>query len=270
MPSIQVVLFDLGGTLLHYEQPPENTFNALNERSMRAFLSAAAASGAKIPDPNVAVRAVGRMAAAMEAKAARAQHANSAENVIREGLEAVDIKLSSKAWNAGLAAYYEVISGIVTPVSGDTREVLAKLIGQGRSLGLVSNTLWAPEIHDADLARFGLLEYLPVRIYSSVAGIVKPHPGIYRQALDRLDVAPAEAVFVGDKLGVDVAGPQKIGMRAVLLVSPYRVEENAEIQPDARIQSLAELPDLLVAWDCAIESQLPISGAVSDECNPTA
>ncbi len=42
MPIIQVVLFDLGGTLLHYEQPPENTFDAMNGRALRAFLQVAA------------------------------------------------------------------------------------------------------------------------------------------------------------------------------------------------------------------------------------
>jgi len=29
MPAIQVVLFDLGGTLLHYERPPEFTLEQL-------------------------------------------------------------------------------------------------------------------------------------------------------------------------------------------------------------------------------------------------
>ena len=146
--------------------------------------------------------------------------------------------------------------------------MLAQLVEQNRSLGLVSNTLWSPDVHDADLARFGLLEYLPVRVYSSVVGVVKPHPAIYREALDRLDVAPAEAVFVGDKLSVDVAGPQKIGMRAILVASPYRTEEDPEIQPDARISSLSELPALLVAWDCAIESRLPVaSSGESEDCS---
>ena len=86
-------------------------------------------------------------------------------------------------------------------------------------------------MHDVDLSRFGLLEYLPVRVYSCVVGVVKPHPNIYRQALDKLDVVPAEAVFVGDKLAVDIAGPQKIGMRAVLVASPYRIEEDPQIAP---------------------------------------
>ncbi|HEX9116659.1 MAG TPA: HAD family hydrolase [Anaerolineae bacterium] len=269
MPAIQVVLFDLGGTLLHYEQPPEHTFDAINEAAMRAFLVAAARAGAKIADPALAVRAVARMAAAADAKAARALHANNAESVIREGLEAVEIHLTAKAWNAGITAYYAAVSAVVTPVAGDAKAVLADLVGQGRSLGMVSNTLWSPEFHDADLQRFGLLEYLPVRVYSSAAGIVKPHPAIYRQALDRLDVAPAEAVFVGDKLAVDVAGPQKIGMRAILVVSPFRPEESDEIQPDARIQSLAELPALLSAWDCAIESQLPVgTPEITGDCPP--
>ena len=71
MPATQVVLFDLGGTLLHYEQPPENSFEAINGRAIRAFLVAAAKGGGKIPDPELAGRAVARMAAALEAKATR-------------------------------------------------------------------------------------------------------------------------------------------------------------------------------------------------------
>ena len=157
------------------------------------------------------------------------------------------------AWDAGLAAYYSAVSAVAKPVEGDPQAVLLELTEQGRGLGLVSNTSWSPAMHDADLARFGMLDYLPVRVYSSVFGMVKPHPTIYRQALDRLDVAPAEAVFVGDKLAVDIAGPQKIGMRAVLIASPFRVEEDPEIVPDARIQTIDDLADVLEAWDRVLE-----------------
>lgn len=257
MPAIQVVLFDLGGTLLHYEQPPEYSFEAINTLSLRAFLAAAAEAGAKVADPAVAIRAVGRMAAAMEARATRTFHASSAETIIREGLEAVGIRIAGKAWEAGLAAYYATVSAVVKPVEGEPAAVLARLAEQGRGLGLVSNTFWSPAMHDADLARFGLLEYLPVRVYSCAFGMTKPHPSIYRQALDLLDVAPPEAVFVGDKLNVDVAGPQKIGMRAVLVASPFRDENDPEIKPDARIQTIAGLPALLEAWDQALEIHLP-------------
>jgi HAD superfamily hydrolase (TIGR01509 family) len=257
MPPIQVVLFDLGGTLLHYDQPPEFSMDALNAAALRAFLASAIKAGGKVPDPELAVRAVGRMGAALEAKATRTHYANTAENIIQEGLQAVKVRLPDAAWDAGLAAYYSAVSAVVKPVEGDPQAVLSKLTEQGRGLGLVSNTFWAPAMHDADLMRFGMLDHLPVRVYSSAFGMVKPHPTIYRQALDRLDVAPAEAVFVGDKLAVDIAGPQKIGMRAVLIASPFRVEENPEIIPDARIQTIDELPGVLETWDRVLEMPVP-------------
>lgn len=255
MPIIQAVLFDLGGTLLHYEQPPENTFDAMNGRALRAFLKVAVQGGTRVADPDLAVRAVARMNAALEAKAKRTHYSNQAETVVREGLEAVGVRIPEKVFDDAMRAYYEVISDVAAPTEGDALDVLRRLADQGRQMGVVSNTLWAPEIHDADLDRFGLLEYLPVRVYSSRAGYVKPDERVFRQALDRFDVAPAEAVFVGDKLDVDIAGPQKIGMRAILLASPYRTETSDEITPDARIASLDELPDLLDAWDKAIETR---------------
>jgi putative hydrolase of the HAD superfamily len=258
MPAIQVVLFDLGGTLLHYDQPPERSFERVNAAAFLALLKAAEKEGARIPDPELAVRAVGRMAAAIEAKSRRTLYSNTAETVIGDGLEAIGVRLSPAAWDAGLAAYYATISAAVTPVSGDAPGVLAAVTDEGRTLGLVSNTLWAPALHDRDLERFGLLPFLPVRVYSSVAGFIKPHPAIYRKALDALNVAPAEAIFVGDRLDVDIAGPQKIGMRAVLVDSPYRSDEqDPEIKPDARIGTLDELPALLDEWERALEISAP-------------
>lgn len=255
MPDIQVVLFDLGGTLLHYDQPPEHSFEAINARALRAFLSVATKGGARVPDPDLAVRAVGRMAAAMEAKAKRTHYANRADVILREGLAAVEVTVPDSIWDAALAAYYEAVSAVVQPVRGDARGVLATLTAQGRALGLVSNTFWAREMHDADLTRFGLLEFLPVRVYSCEAGFVKPDPRIFRRALDQLDVAPAEAVFVGDKLDVDVAGPQKLGMRGVLVASPYHTENNPDIKPDACIASIDDLPELLAVCDRTLPSR---------------
>ena len=118
MPVLQVVLFDLGGTLLHYEQPPELTFDAINARALSAFLGVAIKAGAKVPDLELAIRAVGRMAAAVEAKARRTHYANNADLIIREGLEAVDIRVPNRAWGNALEAYYAAISDVVKPVAG--------------------------------------------------------------------------------------------------------------------------------------------------------
>ncbi len=256
MPIIQAVLFDLGGTLLHYDQPPENGFDAINARAMRAFLSVATLRGTKVSDPDLALRAVARMAAALEAKSKRTRYSNTAEIMAREGLEAIGVRLPDKVFVEAMQAYYQAVSAVVTPVAGDAVAMLRCLSEQGRQLGVVSNTLWTPEMHDADLARYELLEHLPVRVYSSRAGYVKPDERIFREALDHFDVAPAEAVFVGDRLLEDVAGPQKIGMRAVLVASPWHTEESDECIPDARIATVDELPALLEAWDRVDETQV--------------
>ena len=261
MPIIQAVLFDLGGTLLHYDQPPENGFEAINARATRAFLNVAMRRGTKVTDPDLALRAVARMAAALEAKSKRTRYSNTAETMVREGLEAIGVRVPDMVFGEAMDAYYQAVSDIVTPVAGDPIAVLQYLAEQGRQVGVVSNTLWKPEMHDADLAHYGLLEHLPVHVYSCSAGYVKPDERIFRQALDQFDVAPAEAVFVGDRLQEDVAGPQKIGMRTVLVASPWHTEESDEIIPEARIATIDDLPAVLDAWDRADETQvLPAAG----------
>jgi putative hydrolase of the HAD superfamily len=54
-------------------------------------------------------------------------------------------------------------------------------------------------------------------VASAAVGAAKPDPAIFAAALDRLGVAPADAVHVGDSLEHDVAGARASGLRAVLL-----------------------------------------------------
>ena len=46
---------------------------------------------------------------------------------------------------------------------------------------------------------------------------MKPHPSIFLAALQLVDVAPADAVMVGDSVRQDVEGALRAGMRAILL-----------------------------------------------------
>ena len=76
---------------------------------------------------------------------------------------------------------------------------------------------------------------------------MKPHPSVFEEALRQLGVAdPARAVFVGDRLHDDVFGARQVGLRAVWrrndLVPPFDVE------PDAVIDALSELADVLDRW----------------------
>jgi putative hydrolase of the HAD superfamily len=85
-------------------------------------------------------------------------------------------------------------------------------------LAIVSDTGFASgRAQDKLLAQDGLLDCFDATVYSMDVGHAKPRPEPFQRALDRLDVAPAAAVHVGDIERTDVAGALAVGMRAVRL-----------------------------------------------------
>ena len=101
-----------------------------------------------------------------------------------------------------------------TGVDPGTGPALARLRAAGIGLGVVSNS--DGRVAEA-LAAVGLAEYFAVVVDSRLAGFEKPDPRIFLPALDALQVAPAEALYVGDLYEVDVVGARRAGMAAVLL-----------------------------------------------------
>lgn len=94
---------------------------------------------------------------------------------------------------------------------------LAYLKDKGLLLGLVSNTTKTPGVTLRFLLReMGLYGYLDDLVFSDEAGVPKPHPAIFRLALDRLSARPEETVFVGDMERIDCGGARSAGMQCVL------------------------------------------------------
>jgi FMN phosphatase YigB (HAD superfamily) len=52
---------------------------------------------------------------------------------------------------------------------------------------------------------------------SSVVGVMKPDPEIFKLALGRLDIGPKDAVMVGDSPAADVQGARSASIGAVLV-----------------------------------------------------
>lgn len=67
------------------------------------------------------------------------------------------------------------------------------------------------------LDTLGLTRYLDFVIDSTEVGVEKPDPRIFRLALERAEIEPAQAVYVGDLYSVDVCGARAVGMNAILL-----------------------------------------------------
>jgi len=67
------------------------------------------------------------------------------------------------------------------------------------------------------LESLGLARHLDFVLDSGEVGVEKPDPRIFRLALERAGVTPAEAVYVGDLYSIDVLGAGGAGLGAVLL-----------------------------------------------------
>ncbi len=129
----------------------------------------------------------------------------------------------------------------------DAAPTLAALRERGLRLGLLSNTHWPRTFHERFLERDGLAGLLDARLYTSETPHLKPHPSVFRAALDAVGVAdPTAAVFVGDRPYDDVWGAQQAGMRAVLMANDHAPAW--DVTPDAVVSNLSELPPLVDRW----------------------
>ncbi|HXR35373.1 MAG TPA: HAD family hydrolase [Candidatus Binataceae bacterium] len=106
----------------------------------------------------------------------------------------------------------------------------------GFRLGVVSNALGNIE---ADAARYGLADYFDVIIDSHVVGVAKPDPRIFHIALERMRIAPGEALFAGDLYSIDMVGALAAGLRGCKLID---VMDNYSWVDHVRIRGIHELP----------------------------
>ena len=109
----------------------------------------------------------------------------------------------------------------------DALPVLEELRRLGLKLALVSNGVRDLE---AFVAHHGI--DVDAAVCSRDHGWIKPHETIFRAALERLGVEPAEAAMVGDSLEDDVEGARALGMRAFLVDRENRYPEVEERLPD--------------------------------------
>jgi putative hydrolase of the HAD superfamily len=143
--------------------------------------------------------------------------------------------------------WYEPLSRCATSEEG-LEDLLRRLGEQGIKLGLVSNTFVPAEVLDRHLEQLGLLEMLPVRVYSCRVGYRKPHPGIFAIALRQAGLEAGQAMFVGDSPRADILGANRAGMISVLK-DPAGRYDGASVKPHHRIQRLSELPDILAQYN---------------------
>jgi len=142
--------------------------------------------------------------------------ATGAREVAHWALEELGIAPTDAAFEPLHQALEEAShSGHVRAIEG-ARETLERLRDAGVGCALICDTGLTPgRVVRELLDRHGLLAPLGATIFSDEWSLPKPHPRIFRAALEALDVAPEHAVHVGDLRRTDVAGGRAAGMGTI-------------------------------------------------------
>lgn len=96
----------------------------------------------------------------------------------------------------------------------------------------------------ADLQTIGLDQHFSVSLAAHQFGCAKPDPRIFLAMLEHLKLEPAECMYIGDDLRIDVQGSQQVGMRAAWVNRQAIALEDAPyagIKPDLVVRNLQEL-----------------------------
>ncbi len=116
---------------------------------------------------------------------------------------------------------------------------LEELGDRGYSLGLITNRDNVERFYEL-LDAMELRDYFDMTLASGEVGVRKPEPGIFYEALARMDTEGPESIYIGDNYWADVVGAERAGVTPVLF-DPYH------LFPEAGCLVVEDLSNLL-AW----------------------
>jgi len=121
-------------------------------------------------------------------------------------------------------------------------DTLTRLKDAGMRTAILSNA--APEMLDAAVKANGLDALLDDVQSVEDVGVFKPDSRVYQLSVDRLGVAKENICFLSSN-GWDAAGAGSFGFRVVWINRYGQPVEHLPARPDAEIDTLSPLPDIL-------------------------
>jgi putative hydrolase of the HAD superfamily len=127
-----------------------------------------------------------------------------------------------------------------TRLNEDAFDVINQLKNRGLRIGVISNSEDG-QVENL-LKAVKIVPLLDVYLDSYVVGITKPDPKIFQMAVKTLNVAPEEAVYIGDSYTQDIIGARNAGLKAILF-DPLNLHLNKDV---VKIHSLKEILELFI------------------------
>lgn len=153
-----------------------------------------------------------------------------------------------------IAQLWDMQAGAAVGLDGASETVLA-LKRRGVRIGLLSD-IWSPYFESVKRAVPDVVRAADAIVLSCRTGARKPTADNFLAALDELDVAPEQAVMVGDTYEHDILPALQLGMRAVWVLARPDREASSIVAvlngdfpaPTATVPSIAHVVTLRL-WD---------------------
>ncbi len=242
----RAVLFDLFGTLVHFE--PEIPSLEGGQREWRKAMSwLEPVVRCHLPGYSFEAFLDCLTATTNTIVASRAPEYHEIPSVerFRWTLARLGIDRARQDWLAPLLAE-EHMANLTkrTHLDVSATTTLEALQRQGYQLGLVSNFDSEPAAWHV-LEQHGLLEHFGTVLISAGFGRRKPHRSIFLAALQRLGASASGAWFVGDNYEEDILGAQNAGLRSIWVRPQRTVGQGWHLESTVgctrQVQHLAEV-----------------------------
>lgn len=193
---IKAVIFDLGG--VYFEDGTVKFINKLSQQ---------------INKPQEFLYDLFRKGKSVEYR----ENKISGDEFFEYASEQLDNKISPFEINLMWVSEYTEIPG--------TRKFIEKLKSQGIKVAVLSDNV--PERINYLQNKYSFLELFDDVVLSYEVNLTKPSEEIFKLALDRLNVDPAEAIFVDDRQ-VNIDSSIALGIPSILFTSPDELESELE------------------------------------------
>lgn len=234
------VIFDLGSTLIYFE----GDWSQVTADSLRACTQALRRQGYSL-DPQAFPQDFYARNQAYYQQRTGALIERTAEQVLRETLAAHGVAEPDRAHLLSALKELYAVSQRYWHVEEDAHPTLAALRAAGCRLGVLSNASDDGDVQTL-VDEASIRPYFDFILTSAAAGVRKPHPAIFQQALAHWPQAePRQVLMVGDMRSADVAGANLLGMASAWITRRAADEGlppgDPRYQPTYTIATLREL-----------------------------
>ena len=243
---IKAVLFDFGNTLISIELDweivlPQNITSLVRYLNSQNILVDIDPFGKRFVELKNQKHSLGQ----------NELHEYKSVDVLRETLAEYSINhVTDTLLENAVDAYFTPERLLYTEIPG-AHQVLQELKNQGYKLAIVSNASSGYLIRKT-MQQHDFTKYFDVTIVSADIGYRKPHPKIFELALEQLNSTPQDSVMIGDVPAYDVEGPQKLGIKTILVkyqASSEGTKHLTDLQPDALANQITDIPQIIQSWN---------------------